>query len=122
MPALSESQHKVGGAISLARCFPGPVDRLARASDRLLDALVMVLAAWTAIYHVCVVLGLGVLWATVAMIAALWPCVRLLGGEHPGGAVEARVLARPTLRAAAAIVSLGVAARCFSCLPTSRGC
>ena len=60
------------------------MDRLAWASDRMLDAVVLVLAAWTAIYHVCLVLGLGIVWAAVVMIAALWPCLRLLGSEDPG--------------------------------------
>ena len=85
------------------------MDRLAWASDRMLDAVVLVLAAWTAIYHVCLVLGLGVVWAAVVMIAVLWPCLRLVGGERAADVGDARVVAVLPLRAIAAVVSLGVA-------------
>ena len=109
MPALSELQHKAGGAISLARSFPGRWTGWRGRPIGCSTPLVMVLAAWTAIYHVCLVLGLGVVWATVVMIAVLWPCLRLVGGERAADVGEARVVAVLPLRAVAAIVSLGVA-------------
>lgn len=51
--------------------------RIARASDSLLDFVVLGLAAWTAIYHVFVVAGIGVVAATAAFLVALVPCVWL---------------------------------------------
>jgi hypothetical protein len=43
----------------------------ARASDRLLEVLVVAFAGWTAIYHVCLVARIGSSWAAVAGLAAL---------------------------------------------------
>jgi hypothetical protein len=43
----------------------------ARASDRLLDLLVVAFAGWTAIYHVCLVARIGTGWATGAGVLAL---------------------------------------------------
>jgi hypothetical protein len=55
----------------------GVLDRLSRrvahASDDLLDFLVLAFAAWTAIYHVCLVLDIGTLPAAVAGAVALVP-------------------------------------------------
>ena len=47
--------------------------RAARASDASLDFLVLAFAAWTAIYHVCLVLDFGTLPAAVAGAVALVP-------------------------------------------------
>ncbi len=48
-----------------------PVGPLLRVSDRVLDGTVILLATWTVIYHVCLVLGLGAPWAVVFEIVAL---------------------------------------------------
>jgi Family of unknown function (DUF6077) len=59
---------------------------VARASDRTLDFLVVGFAAWTAIYHVCLVLRLGVVWAAAAMLVVLLPCTWLvMRGDHGDG-------------------------------------
>jgi hypothetical protein len=47
--------------------------RVAHASDTVLAFLVLAMAAWTAIYHVCLVLDLGTLPAAVAVAVALVP-------------------------------------------------
>jgi hypothetical protein len=48
--------------------------RAARLSDGVLDLVVLAFAAWTAVYHACLILGLGTLWAGLAWAAALVPC------------------------------------------------
>lgn len=48
--------------------------RIARVCDDLLDFLVLAFAAWTVIYHVCLLLDLGTAWATLAQAVALVPC------------------------------------------------
>ncbi|MGH3113358.1 MAG: hypothetical protein ACRDOP_07820, partial [Gaiellaceae bacterium] len=47
---------------------------IARASDALLDFLVLAFAAWTVIYHVCLVLHVDAVWAAVVQALALIPC------------------------------------------------
>jgi Family of unknown function (DUF6077) len=49
----------------------------ARLGDELLDFLVLGLAAWTAIYHVCLILDIGAVAATIAWVVALVPCAWL---------------------------------------------
>jgi len=51
---------------------------IARASDGLLDFLVLAFAAWTVIYHVCLALDIGAAWAAGGGLAALVPCVWLV--------------------------------------------
>jgi hypothetical protein len=47
---------------------------IARASDGLLEFLVLAFAAWTVIYHVCLVLHVDAVWAAVVQAVALVPC------------------------------------------------
>ncbi len=44
-----------------------------RASDGLLDFLVVAFAAWTVVYHVSLLLGVGALWAAAVWVVALAP-------------------------------------------------
>jgi Family of unknown function (DUF6077) len=76
-----------------------------RSCDHLLDFLVLALAAWTAIYHVCLVLHVGTFWAAVAEGAALIPCAWLAfrsSGAEPRAPTSARAPAG--LRSAAGLV------------------
>jgi Family of unknown function (DUF6077) len=50
-------------------------ERVARASDRLLDVLLVVFASWTVVYHACLVLHVGAGWA-----AGLWALVAVSSG------------------------------------------
>jgi hypothetical protein len=85
----------------------------ARAADRTLDFLVLAFAAWTAIYHVCLVFRLGVIWAAIAMLPALVPCglVARRGEVEPG---DERVAGddpvRVPPRALAGVLALALAA------------
>ncbi len=47
---------------------------VARVCDSVLDFLVLALGAWTVIYHVCLVLRIGSLWAAIAEAVALVAC------------------------------------------------
>jgi hypothetical protein len=47
---------------------------IARGSDGLLDFVVLAFAAWTIVYHVCLLLRLGTVWAAVAEGLALVAC------------------------------------------------
>jgi Family of unknown function (DUF6077) len=47
--------------------------RIARTCDDVLDFLVLAFAAWTVVYHVCLVLRIGTVWAAVAGAALLVP-------------------------------------------------
>ena len=92
----------------MERLAPG----IARVCDDLLDFLVLAFAAWTAIYHVCVVLDIGALWAALAEAAALVPCAWLAFGtaterEEPGGFDQAD---RRSRRFGALLVVNGLAA------------
>ena len=51
--------------------------RAARVSDAVLDFLVLGFGAWTAVYHACLVLGVGVLGAAIALAIVLVPCAWL---------------------------------------------
>jgi hypothetical protein len=51
--------------------------RIARVCDGLLDFLLLAFAAWTVIYHVCLVLHVDAVWAAAAAAAALVPCAWL---------------------------------------------
>jgi hypothetical protein len=51
--------------------------RAARLTDRVLDFLVLGFGAWTAVYHACLVLGVGVLGAAIALVIFLVPCAWL---------------------------------------------
>lgn len=48
-------------------------------SDRLLDAIVLFLATWTVVYHVCLVLRLSTTWAVALEVVALVGAAALLG-------------------------------------------
>lgn len=69
---------------------------LAAAADGLLDAAVVVMATWTVVYHLCLVLRLGVWWAVALEAAALTAVVvaavrrrRAAAGASPGSAAGA---------------------------------
>jgi Family of unknown function (DUF6077) len=59
----------------------GRGDRLstaaARLSDRILDFVVLAVAAWTVVYHACLVLGVAAVGAMIAWAASLVPCAWL---------------------------------------------
>jgi uncharacterized protein DUF6077 len=90
----------------------------ARAADRTLDFLVLAFAAWTAIYHVCLVLRLGVLWAGIAMAAALLPCAwaarRSEPAQHDEGLPRDAPGPAPRLLAPAVVMLGLVAAALFA--------
>jgi hypothetical protein len=48
--------------------------RLTRFCDGLLDVVVVLLASWTVVYHLCLVLRLGVTWAVALEVCALAGC------------------------------------------------
>ena len=76
-----------------------------RSCDALLDFLVLALAAWTAIYHLCLVLHVGTVWAAVAAGVALVPCAWLaFRWERPEPRAPARESAPAGLRSAAGMV------------------
>ena len=86
----------------------------ARASDRLLELLVVAFAGWTAIYHVCLVARIASGWAALAGLAALalaaWFVLR--GGDdvpaEPAAAARAPRTPRPLM--GLLIANLGFAA------------
>ncbi|HSE80806.1 MAG TPA: DUF6077 domain-containing protein [Gaiellaceae bacterium] len=53
------------------RSFQLPPAGIARGCDGLLDFVVLALAAWTVVYHACVVLGIDAVWALIAWAAGL---------------------------------------------------
>jgi Family of unknown function (DUF6077) len=55
----------------------------ARACDGVLDFLVLAFAAWTVVYHICLVLRIDAVWAGVAGAAALIPCGLLAARSEP---------------------------------------
>ena len=57
--------------------------RVARACDGLLDFLVLAFAAWTVVYHLCLVLRIGAVWAAIVGAAALVPCALLAARSEP---------------------------------------
>ena len=69
--------------------------RIARASDTLLAFCVLAFAVWTLAYHACLVLGLGSVWALVALAAGLVPCGRL-SARHEAGCAPAPGAGRRT--------------------------
>lgn len=75
---------------------------IARACDGLLDFVVLGFAAWTVVYHVCLVAGVGSLGALVAWAAALVPCAWLVRhrDETPPIPEPARANAWPLSRLA----------------------
>jgi hypothetical protein len=56
---------------------------IARACDGFLDFLVLALAAWTIVYHVCLVLEVDAMWAAIAWAIALAPCGLLAARRRP---------------------------------------
>ena len=73
-----------------------------RVCDSVLDFLVLAFGAWTVIYHVCLVLRIGSLWAAIAEAVALVACglfvVRSRAEPTPGADVGDRLVARPAAR------------------------
>lgn len=58
---------------------------VARLSDAVLDSAVLLLAAWTVFYHLCLVTGIGAVWAALAEVLLLPCCVRWAWrGSHSG--------------------------------------
>jgi Family of unknown function (DUF6077) len=56
---------------------------IARVCDGVLDFLVLGLAAWTVVYHVCLVLRIDAVWAGLVGVAALVPCGLLAARSEP---------------------------------------
>ena len=54
---------------------------IARGSDGFLDFTLLVFGAWTVVYHVCLVVGIGVLGAGIAWVVALIPAAWLAFGS-----------------------------------------
>lgn len=90
--------------------------------DRLLDAFLLLMASWTVVYHVCVVVRLGTTWAVLLEVVALATAVVLLprlrdtpAEPSPVGtpdAVTSRLRRRPlaaVTAAAAVIAAVGTA-------------
>ncbi len=101
----------------LSRSWPGAVERTC---DGLLDAVVVALATWTVVYHICLVLRLGVAWATgleaLALVgsAVLWTIHARRAREpapapvaQPAGAARRR---RPSPLVLLTVLAAGVAA------------
>jgi hypothetical protein len=92
-----------------------PSSRIARACDDLLDFVVLAFAAWTAVYHGCLVLDLGAIWAAAAGACALPACAWLavrrsaseVGAARDGGSPLRRAAA---LRAACIAAAAGAGA------------
>jgi hypothetical protein len=61
----------------VASAHPPRQGRPARLADGLLDLCVVAFAAWTVIYHLCAVLGVGATWATAAWVLVLGPAAWL---------------------------------------------
>ncbi len=81
---------------------PPPTPLLVRASDALIDAAIIALATWTLVYHVCLVLRLGVGWAVplegglLALGGVLFVRYRRsAAGVSTGTAAQADVAAAP---------------------------
>jgi hypothetical protein len=68
-----------------------------RLSDSLLDFLVLAFGAWTVVYHACLVLGVGVVGASIATAVAAVPCAWLAfrRSNEPGAALAAPPDAAP---------------------------
>jgi hypothetical protein len=91
---------------------------VARASDRLLEILVVAFAGWTAIYHVCLVARIGSGWAALAgllvLALAAWFVLRAGDGAPEPAAVLERRTPRPLVGLLVVNAGLGVAAAaCF---------
>jgi Family of unknown function (DUF6077) len=56
---------------------------IARVCDGVLDFLVLGVAAWTVVYHVCLVLRIDAVWAGLVGVAALVPCGLLAARGEP---------------------------------------
>jgi hypothetical protein len=84
----------------------------ARASDRLLELLVVAFAGWTAIYHVCLVARIASGWAALAGLAALalaaWFALR--GGDDDVAEPVAAAPRRPRPLLGLLIANVGLAA------------
>jgi hypothetical protein len=85
---------------------------IARVCDRFLDFLVLGFAAWTIVYHVCLVLRVDAVWAGIAAALALIPCGLLAvrdeqASERPE---EAPPAASPRDRRLAGLAAVNVAA------------
>ncbi len=65
------AQGSTAAPASVARATGRRRDGVPGACDRLLDVSVVVLATWTVVYHVCLVLRLGVQWAVALEAVAL---------------------------------------------------
>jgi hypothetical protein len=88
---------------------------IARACDGVLDFVVLAFAAWTVVYHVCLVLRIDAVWAGIAGAALLVPCGLLAARDAPTAeppttaAAPGRSWLRP-LVAVNVIAGLGAAA------------
>jgi hypothetical protein len=80
---------------------------IALASDALLDFVVLAFAAWTVIYHVCLLLGVDTVWAAAAQAVALLACA-WVGLRRTGGEPEAAPVAATPLRSHGLTVPLVV--------------
>jgi hypothetical protein len=78
--------------------------RAATLNDDLLDFVVLGLAAWTAIYHAFIVLGIGSGVAAIAWLASLVPCAWLAFGRRRPEPQEEPASAQPWPRERAAVV------------------
>jgi hypothetical protein len=56
---------------------------IARACDGFLDFVVLAFAAWTVVYHVCLVLEVDAVWAAIVWAIALVPCALVAAGSEP---------------------------------------
>jgi hypothetical protein len=65
------------------RAFEGLPAGIARACDGFLDFVVLAFAAWTVVYHVCLVLEADAMWAAIAWAIALVPCGLLAARSDP---------------------------------------
>src|SRR5690242_17137887 len=61
----------------------GSAVHVARAADALLEMVVIALAVWTVVYHVCLYLHLRVVWAATAAVLLLLPCLWLYARRRP---------------------------------------
>jgi hypothetical protein len=92
---------------------------LARAADRCLDFVVLAFAAWTAVYHVCLVARLGTVPAAVAGGLALLPAAALAFGrrkDREAGAVRALTVPSPLRWRNAGWLALAAMALCATAL------
>src|SRR4051812_10843722 len=85
----------------MAAMFWRALEAAPRWSDRLLDTVVLVTAAWTVAYHVCLVLGLGVPWAlgiSVFAVGGWLVAYAALRGPAANNAVDDGEVATASLR------------------------